>query len=111
MSWPSGSAPPLAAGWKAVIPCLKNWLPKNTSTSCPNASAPNLPGGQARCRDLPGCRLDTPEGLQQARAQDLFKTVCPALVAEASQILGELLDKKKVLASGSTAVHPCPILT
>jgi len=50
--------------------------------------------GALRCRDLLGCRLDTPEGLQQARKQDLFKTVCPRLVAEASQILSELLDEK-----------------
>lgn len=50
--------------------------------------------GALHCRDLLGCRLDTPEGLQQARAQDLFKTICPKLVAEASQILGEILDEK-----------------
>lgn len=48
--------------------------------------------GGLHCRDLLGCRLDTPEGLQQAQSQDLFKTVCPKLVAEASQILDEMLD-------------------
>ncbi|PKN90681.1 MAG: hypothetical protein CVU44_22470 [Chloroflexi bacterium HGW-Chloroflexi-6] len=49
--------------------------------------------GSIQCRDLLGCRLDTPEGLQQAQEQSLFKTVCPQLVAEASQILDEILNE------------------
>jgi C_GCAxxG_C_C family probable redox protein len=49
--------------------------------------------GFLHCRDLLGCHIGTPEGMQQAQGQNLFKTVCPGLVAEASQILTELLDK------------------
>ena len=51
--------------------------------------------GALHCRDLLGCRIDTPEGQQYAREHDLFKTICPKLVAEASQILSEMLDESK----------------
>ena len=49
--------------------------------------------GALHCRDLLGCQIGTPEGLQLAQEQSLFKTVCPHLVAEASQILDEILDE------------------
>lgn len=50
--------------------------------------------GALHCSDLLGCQIGTPDGMQQAQEQDLFKTVCPKLVAEASQILSELLGEK-----------------
>lgn len=50
--------------------------------------------GGLRCSELLGCQIGTPEGLRQAQEQNLFKTVCPGLVAEASQILDEMLGKK-----------------
>lgn len=49
--------------------------------------------GALHCRDLLGCRLDTPEGLNQAQDQAVFTTICPKLVADASQILNELLNE------------------
>jgi len=51
--------------------------------------------GALHCSDLLGCQIGTPEGMQRAQSQDLFKTVCPTLVSEASQILSELLDEKE----------------
>jgi C_GCAxxG_C_C family probable redox protein len=50
--------------------------------------------GGLHCSDLLGCQIGTPEGMQQAQEKSLFATVCPKLVAEASQILSELLDEK-----------------
>jgi C_GCAxxG_C_C family probable redox protein len=50
--------------------------------------------GALHCSDLLGCQIGTPEGMQSAQEQNLFKTVCPKLVAEASQILSEMLDEK-----------------
>ena len=47
--------------------------------------------GSARCRDLLGCAIDTPEGLQAARDRKLFTTVCPAVVRDAAEILEALL--------------------
>ncbi len=49
--------------------------------------------GALHCSDLLGCQIGTPEGLQLAQEQSLFKTVCPRLVAEASQILDEILNE------------------
>jgi C_GCAxxG_C_C family probable redox protein len=49
--------------------------------------------GALHCSDLLGCQIGTPEGMQFAQERDLFKTVCPKLVAEASQILSEILNE------------------
>jgi C_GCAxxG_C_C family probable redox protein len=47
--------------------------------------------GSILCRELLGCRLDTPEVLESARQQGIFSTICPKLVESASEILDELL--------------------
>jgi C_GCAxxG_C_C family probable redox protein len=47
--------------------------------------------GSIVCRELLGCDLGTPEGLQSARGQGLFKSRCPVLVRSAAEILEELL--------------------
>jgi C_GCAxxG_C_C family probable redox protein len=47
--------------------------------------------GSIVCRELLGCDLGTPEGLQSARDQGLFKSRCPAFVRTAAEILEELL--------------------
>jgi C_GCAxxG_C_C family probable redox protein len=47
--------------------------------------------GSLLCRELLGCQIGTPEGLQQAQEENLFKTVCPELVASASAILDGIL--------------------
>ncbi len=51
--------------------------------------------GSILCRDLLGCRLDTPDGLRQAREQGLFNSTCPELVADASQILSKILEETR----------------
>jgi C_GCAxxG_C_C family probable redox protein len=51
--------------------------------------------GGLHCSDLLGCQIGTPEGMQYAQEKALFATVCPKLVAEASQILSEVLEEDK----------------
>ncbi len=46
--------------------------------------------GSVDCPDLLGCDIGTPEGMQQARKQDLFKRQCPAYVKDAVRILMSL---------------------
>ena len=43
------------------------------------------------CRELLGCDLSTPEGMNQARERKLFKTLCPVLVRDAVEIVDALL--------------------
>jgi C_GCAxxG_C_C family probable redox protein len=43
------------------------------------------------CRDLLGCDISSPEGYQQAKGQKLFSTICPKIVQDAAEILGQLL--------------------
>jgi C_GCAxxG_C_C family probable redox protein len=50
--------------------------------------------GALHCSELLGCQIGTLEGMQYAQEKALFTTVCPKLVAEASQILSELLDEE-----------------
>ena len=45
--------------------------------------------GTILCRDLIGYDISTPEGLQTARDQKVFKTICPGLVKDAVELLGE----------------------
>jgi C_GCAxxG_C_C family probable redox protein len=47
--------------------------------------------GSILCRELLGCDLGTPEGLQRAREQGLIQSRCPAFVRDAARILEELL--------------------
>ena len=47
--------------------------------------------GSIVCRELLGCDLGTPEGLQSAREQGLFKSRCPLFVRTAAEFLEELL--------------------
>ena len=47
--------------------------------------------GSIRCRELLGCDLSTPAGLQQAREQGLFSTRCGGFVRDAAEIVSELL--------------------
>ena len=46
--------------------------------------------GSVLCRELLGCRLDTPEGYERARSEGLFDTLCPRLVRDAVEIFEEL---------------------
>ncbi len=42
------------------------------------------------CPGLLGCDIGTPQGMQQAREQGLFKSRCPEYVKDAVQILERL---------------------
>ena len=46
--------------------------------------------GTCTCRELLGCDLSTPEGLQRARDEGLFTTACPRFVHDAVKILEEM---------------------
>ena len=43
--------------------------------------------GSIRCSDLLGHDISTPEGLQAARSNNVFSTVCPLLVDETAKAL------------------------
>ena len=49
--------------------------------------------GSVICNKLVGCEIDTPEGLQYARQNDLFRDICPRLVGSASEILDQIFEK------------------
>ncbi len=48
--------------------------------------------GSIICKELLGCDISTPAGLQAARDQNLFKTICPALVDATALALTSYLD-------------------
>lgn len=50
--------------------------------------------GSELCRDLIGCDLGTPEGMQQAKERDAHHKVCPAFVEGAVHILEGILDEQ-----------------
>ena len=52
--------------------------------------------GSIQCRELLGCRIDEAEGLEKARQQGLFTTICPKLVDEASEILDQMLAEQQL---------------
>jgi C_GCAxxG_C_C family probable redox protein len=43
--------------------------------------------GTVICRELLGCDLSTPEGLQRAYDENLFTTLCPKFVQDAVEVL------------------------
>jgi hypothetical protein len=43
------------------------------------------------CKDLLGCDISTPAGQQMASELKLYKSVCPKLVKDAAEIVGEIL--------------------
>lgn len=43
------------------------------------------------CKELLGCDISTPEGVQRATQEGLFRTICPKLVQDAAEILEEML--------------------
>lgn len=42
------------------------------------------------CRDLLDCDISTPEGMEHATKNGLFKTVCPKMVQTAAEIIEEM---------------------
>lgn len=49
--------------------------------------------GAVSCKHLLGCDISTAEGLQTAKAQNLFKTTCPHFVRNAAELLEIFLEK------------------
>ncbi len=58
----------------------------------------------AQCKDLLGCDISTADGMEMAKKGNLFKTVCPKMVKDASEILEDFLikDLSRDLAKKST---------
>lgn len=50
--------------------------------------------GSILCRELLGVDISDPQGLQQARQQELFTARCPRLVQLAAQLLEEMLAEQ-----------------
>lgn len=48
--------------------------------------------GSEKCVDLIDCDIDTPEGQKKAHDSDVFQTLCPKFIQNASEILEKLVD-------------------
>jgi C_GCAxxG_C_C family probable redox protein len=48
--------------------------------------------GSLICRELLGCDIGTPGGLQSAKESKLFHTACPKFVQDAAQIVEEMIQ-------------------
>jgi C_GCAxxG_C_C family probable redox protein len=48
-----------------------------------------------QCRELIGYDIHTPEGLQGARENNVFHTICPALVRDAVFLVNSILEEDK----------------
>jgi C_GCAxxG_C_C family probable redox protein len=51
--------------------------------------------GAISCRELLGCDIGQPEGLQQAREAQLFTQRCPLFVRAAAEIVSKLIEGKE----------------
>ena len=51
--------------------------------------------GSYVCNDILGCDVSTPEGVQYARGNNLFKERCPKMVAAAMDVLEKILQERK----------------
>ncbi|RYD06186.1 hypothetical protein N752_04675 [Desulforamulus aquiferis] len=47
--------------------------------------------GSIKCKELLGCDISTSEGLQRARDQNLFSSICPNLIRDAAKFLEKIL--------------------
>jgi C_GCAxxG_C_C family probable redox protein len=47
--------------------------------------------GSLECRELLGCDISTPDGLQAFKDKELISTLCPKFVRDAAEILEEML--------------------
>ena len=50
--------------------------------------------GTLNCKELLGCDISTAAGLEQAKEQDMFKSVCPHFVRSAADILNSMLEEQ-----------------
>lgn len=44
------------------------------------------------CRDLLGCDISTPGGMEEVKKKNLFTTVCPRFVRDAAEILELIIE-------------------
>ena len=51
--------------------------------------------GSYICSDLLGCDISTPEGVEYARSNRLFTDFCPKMVANAVDVLEEIISEQK----------------
>ena len=49
--------------------------------------------GSVNCESLIGCNLSTAEGMQKAKDEKIFQTVCPEFIKSAAGILDIMLDR------------------
>jgi C_GCAxxG_C_C family probable redox protein len=49
--------------------------------------------GSITCQELLGYDISTPEGRALAKEQGLFATLCPKLVQDAAEIVGQILEE------------------
>lgn len=49
--------------------------------------------GSYLCKELLGCDLGTPEGIEYAKTHNLFTEFCPAMVVSATKIAEQLMDR------------------
>ena len=49
--------------------------------------------GSYICRDLIDCDISTPEGVKYARDNNLFRKICPLMVASAVDITEKIMDE------------------
>ena len=54
--------------------------------------------GSYTCKDLLGCDLSTPEGVEYARSRHLFTEFCPNMVANAVDILENIIAEQAAFA-------------
>jgi len=47
--------------------------------------------GSIVCRELLGCDISTPEGMELAKEKNIFTTLCPKLVSDAAEIIEQIL--------------------
>lgn len=59
------------------------------------------------CKELLGCNIMTSEGKEIADRKNLFKTVCPKFVEDATQILQSIIDaSEKEASQDQKEAHP-----
>ena len=54
-------------------------------------------GGSYICNDLLGCDISTQAGVDYARANNLFTELCPQMVANAVDVLEEIINENVAL--------------
>ena len=51
--------------------------------------------GSYLCNDILGCDMSTEEGIRYARENNLFKDLCPKMVAGAVDVLEEIIQRNE----------------